>query len=142
MPRALVPEPAVLDWRASRDFYVDVLGFSVVYDRPNEEFAYLRLGAADLMIDQIGRGRSFDGGHLPDARPFGRGMNLQIAVPSVATLLASIKRQGLPLFLPQEEKWYRRKDDEVGQLQFIVADPDGYLLRFCEDLGTRPAAAR
>jgi hypothetical protein len=28
----------------------------------------------------------------------------------------------------------------VGNRQFVVADPDGYLLRFHEALGTRPAA--
>ncbi len=44
---------------------------------------------------------------------------------------------GYPLYLPLEEKWYRKGETEVGNRQFVVADPDGYLLRFYEDLGTR-----
>ncbi|CCF18235.1 conserved protein of unknown function [Pseudorhizobium banfieldiae] len=31
---ALVPELAVSDWRTSRAFYSDVIGFSVRYERP------------------------------------------------------------------------------------------------------------
>ena len=41
------------------------------------------------------------------------------------------------LFLEVEEKWYRVDDQEAGNRQFLVMDPDGYLLRFTEDLGVR-----
>lgn len=140
MSNALVPEFAVSDWRRSRSFYREILGFECVYERPEEGFCYLRLGEAELMIDQIGEGRSFDGGHLPDARPFGRGLNVQIRVHSVAPMLDALARAGYPLFLPVEEKWYRADCMERGNRQFIVADPDGYLLRFFEDLGERPVA--
>ena len=30
----------------------------------------------------------------------------------------------------REESWYRRGSEENGNRQFVVADPDGYLLRF------------
>ena len=103
---------------------------------PEEGFCYLALGEAELMLDQIGLGRDFGGDHAPTSRPFGRGVNLQIRVPSIAPLLAALA--GTPLSLPPEERWYRREDHEVGQRQFVVADPDGYLLRFYEDLGRRP----
>ncbi|MFD2173284.1 bleomycin resistance protein [Rhodobacter lacus] len=138
MSNALVPELAVSDWRRSKAFYCAQLGFSCAYERPEEGFCYLRLGEAELMLDQIGAGRSFDGGHLPSAYPFGRGVNLQIRVPALAPLHAALARHGTPLFLPVEEKWYRTGATESGNRQFIVADPDGYLLRFFEDLGTRP----
>ena len=46
---------------------------------------------------------------------------------------------GHALFLPLEEKWYRRDDVEIGVRQFIVQDPDGYLLRLSEGIGTRSA---
>jgi hypothetical protein len=39
--------------------------------------------------------------------------------------------------MPMEEKWYRANDTQLGNRQFIVQDPDGYLLRFFQDLGTR-----
>lgn len=135
---ALVPELAVSDCAASLRFYRDLLGFSVRYARPEEGFAYLEREGAELMLDQIGLGRTFDGGHGPEVRPFGRGVNLQIAVSAVAPLLQALEGAGIALLLPLEERWYRRGAEEVGNRQFIVADPDGYLLRFAEDLGARP----
>jgi hypothetical protein len=47
----------------------------------------------------------------------------------------------IPLYLPLEEKWYRRDGTEVGNRQFVVADPDGYLVRPFEDLGERASSA-
>jgi len=136
---ALVPELAVSDWRTSRAFYCDLVGFEVAYERPEEGFSYLVLGDAQLMIDQIGIGRTFGIDEAPLERPFGRGLNLQIRVPDVSAILQRLSAAGVPLYLPLEEKWYRRDDLEVGNRQFVVADLDGYLLRLYEDLGERSA---
>lgn len=137
MPNALVPEFAVSDFVTSRAFYCDVLGFTCVYDRPEEGFAYLALGQAELMIDQIGAGRTFDDGHLPSRYPFGRGLNVQIEVQEIAPMLTALGAANNALYLEPEDKWYRKGDKEVGNRQFVVADPDGYLLRFFESLGER-----
>ena len=138
---ALVPEFAVSDWLKSRRFYCDLIGFSVRYERPEEGFCYLELGDAGLMIDQIGIGRTFSIDGAPLEKPFGRGLNLQIRVTDVTAILKRLAEAGVDLYLPLEEKWYRRDDIEVGNRQFVVADPDGYLLRLFEDLGQRAAAA-
>lgn len=139
MANALVPELAVSDWKQSKRFYCDVLGFTCQNERPEEGFCYLALGGAELMIDQIGTGRTFDGGHCPSNHPFGKGLNLQIEVADITPLLSGLKSADYPLFLPVEEKWYRVRNAEEGNLQFLVADPDGYLLRFFQNLGARPA---
>lgn len=141
MSPSLVPELEVTDTPASLAFYTQVLGFAVVYDRPDEGFAYLRLGTAELMLDQYSLGRTFDTSDAPMTRPFGRGVNLQIRVDDLGPMLANIAAAGLPLHLPLEDRWYRRGDVETGNRQFIVADPDGYLLRFFQDLGERPLPA-
>lgn len=91
------------------------------------------------MLDQLGLGRDFDPGLRPADRPFGRGLNLQIEVPAIAPLLAALAAAGHPLHLPPEDRWYRTGAVQRGNRQFVVADPDGYLLRFYHDLGTRPA---
>lgn len=135
---ALIPELAVTDYQTSLHFYRDILGWQVLYTRPEEGFAMLALGEAQLMIDAITHGRNFDATLGPDDRPFGRGLNLEIDVPAIGPMLASLKQHGHALHLPPEEAWYRTGDHMVGQHQFIVADPDGYLLRFVESLGTRP----
>ena len=89
------------------------------------------------MIDQVGLGRTFELVEAPLDRPFGRGLNLQIRVPQVPSILDRLETAGVSLYLPLEEQWYRRDDHEVGNRQFVVTDPDGYLLRLFEDLGMR-----
>ena len=139
MPNTLVPELAVSDWERSCHFYVTVLGFSVAYDRPEDGFSYLTLGDVELMIDQIGLGRDFDDGHLPREYPFGRGVNLQIRVDDIDALARRVAEHGHAFYLPLENRWYRKGDIETGNRQFVVPDPDGYLLRFYQDLGERVA---
>lgn len=75
----------------------------------------------------------------PLEQPFGRGINLQTTVDDVAPILASLDAAGWPLFLALEEVWYRAGTSETGVRQFLVQDPDGYLVRFSQDLGLRPA---
>ena len=45
---------------------------------------------------------------------------------------------GWPIFVEPEEKWYRAGDVEIGVRQFLVQDPDGYLVRLQEEIGERP----
>jgi catechol 2,3-dioxygenase-like lactoylglutathione lyase family enzyme len=133
---ALVPEFSISDFKKSLNFYTKILGFSVAYKREEEGFAFLVLGNAQIMIDEIGKGRTWQTGKLE--YPLGRGINFQIEVESIALLLKKLKENNINLFLEVEEKWYRKDDIEVGNRQFLVEDPDGYLLRFTEDLGERP----
>ena len=89
------------------------------------------------MIDQIGEGRTFDDGHLPEKYPFGKGLNVQIQVDEIKPLIDGLAHAKIPLYLAVEDKWYRKGDFEVGNRQFVVADPDGYLLRFFQALGSK-----
>lgn len=134
MASLIVPEFAVSDVIRSRSFYCDILGFECVYDRPEEGFCYLTLDGADLMLDQIGDGRTFEEVHLPTGYPFGKGVNIQIQVKAIAPLVTALGAAKVRLFLDVEDRWYRRGELEVGNRQFVVPDPDGYLLRFFEPL--------
>lgn len=125
----LVPELIVSDIGSSVEFYTRLLGFDVMFDRPEERFAYLDRQGAQLMLEQP-TNRSFLLGDLQF--PYGRGMNLQIEVDDLDALYDSVVKAGGRLALPLEEKWYGVGDDSFGQRQFVVADPDGYLLRFCQ----------
>ena len=131
----LVPELDVSDLDVSLAFY-GTLGFVPRYTRPEERFAYLELDGIDLMIEEAGGpGRRFRTGPL--TYPFGRGVNFQIEVTDVDTLMARIRAAGHAPFVPIEERWYETDRGWTGNRQFVVADPDGYLLRFCQDLGMR-----
>ena len=131
----LVPELICSDIERSLRFYVDVLGFTVLYARTEERFAYLDYEGAQLMLEQS-TGRRFLVGALE--QPFGRGMNLQIEVSDVMLVYERVRRSNAGVLIPMEEKWYRADDLELGNRQFVVQDPDGYLLRFFKDLGSRP----
>lgn len=131
----LVPELYVKDIRRSLHFYLELLDFSIVYQREEENFAYLKRENAELMLDQIEKSRDWITGELN--YPLGIGINLQIEVSDVSALRRRLIDREIEPFLEMEEKWYRRDDYYVGNKQFLVQDPDGYLLRFYQDLGGR-----
>lgn len=133
----LVPELDVSDLSTSLHFYVELAGFKVLYERPEERFAFLTLDGVELMLQEAnGPGRRFR--TAPLQRPFGRGVNFQIEVTAAAKLAERFESAGFEIVLALEEKWYRVADHTAGQLQFVVADPDGYLLRFAERLAEHP----
>jgi catechol 2,3-dioxygenase-like lactoylglutathione lyase family enzyme len=131
---ALVPELGVSEIRKSLSFWCDLLGFETAYDRPDARFAYLVRGPLQVMLCEL-NGRW----EVAEMQcPFGRGINLQMMVERIGPILASLDQAGWPLYEQPNEAWYRVGDRERGQLEFLVQDPDGYLIRFYEHLGTRP----
>jgi catechol 2,3-dioxygenase-like lactoylglutathione lyase family enzyme len=124
---ALVPELLVSDIAKSLRFWCDVCGFTVLFDRPDEGFAYLDLDGAQIMLDEIGKTRDWVAGPLES--PFGRGMNIFVRVQAIEPVLAALTQADWPLFLEPEQKWYRAGDIETGVHQFLVQDPDGYRSR-------------
>jgi lactoylglutathione lyase len=132
----LVPEFVCSNFAESHRFYTELLGFRVLYSRPEERFAYLDRDGAELMLEQsVSQGRLSPRAEL--AYPFGRGINFQIQVSDVEPLHAAVLAAGVAIYLPLEERWYRRHDDEIGVRQFAIQDPDGYLLRFSQMIGER-----
>ena len=133
----VVPELDVTNLDQALSVYIGVFGFRCVVTRPKERFAYLVRERAHLMLEEAaGPGRRFH--TAPLAIPFGRGVNLQIEVSDATKLHAAVLASDLVIHVPLEERWYRQGDAEAGLVQFVVADADGYLLRFATDLGRRP----
>ncbi len=118
-----------------------MLGFEIQYQREEEGFAMLERQGARIMLDEIkkealvGLGRTWLSGPLEI--PFGRGINLEIHTVKINELFAHVQKAGARIFLPIEEKWYRVNQIEICNRQFIVLDPDGYMLRFAEYLSER-----
>jgi catechol 2,3-dioxygenase-like lactoylglutathione lyase family enzyme len=52
---SLVPELMCRDPAASRAFYVDLVGFSIRYERPESDFVFLDLEGAQIMLCPIPR---------------------------------------------------------------------------------------
>lgn len=135
MPK-LIPELKVLNFQKSLEFYVKFAEFEILYDRPEEEFAMISKNGAQIMIEGISsERRSWRVGALE--YPLGRGVNFQIQVSDVNGLYENFKENKTPIFFEMEDKWYLKNNVEIGNRQFLVQDPDGYLLRFFQDLGER-----
>lgn len=133
----LVPEFKVTNFEKSLDFYTRLCEFKVHYDRPEEKFAMLERDGAMLMIELM---EAQDRWAVGERKyPLGQGINFQIEVKNVDVLYGNFKNDNYPIFFDMEEKWYRMDNTEGGNRQFLVQDPDGYLLRFFQDLGSRPA---
>jgi len=137
----LTPELCCSNIKISLAFYTKILGFEIQYQREEEGFAMLERQGSRIMLDEInnnsaeGTNRTWILAALE--KPFGRGMNLEIRTTQIDELYTYVQQSGATIFLPIEEKWYRVNDIEVGNRQFIVLDPDGYMLRFAQDLGDR-----
>jgi catechol 2,3-dioxygenase-like lactoylglutathione lyase family enzyme len=131
----LVPEITVMNLAKSLEFY-KIIGFSVRFERDLPAFAYIELGQAQLMLEEE---HDSDWNVLPLDRPLGRGINFQIEVPDIKSLVNAFHKMNIPLFREAKETWYPVSSLlEEGQLEFLVQDPDGYLLRFAQYLGSRP----
>ena len=120
----LVPELLVTELHRSLDFWCRLCGFTIAYDRPEGGFAYLHRGGSQVMLEEW-------------TQPGRRWMNFQVEVNDLSPLLSAMDREKWPLYAGLEEKWYRAGNLEAGMMQFLVQDPDGYLLRFQKLLGVR-----
>ncbi len=132
----LVPELTVSDVEASLSFYVAV-GFTVRFRRTQPEFVYIELGEAQLMLEQE---HASAWNVAPLDRPFGRGINFQIEVPSVSDVAERLKQAGYGLYREPKESWYSvSESQQKGQIELLAQDPDGYLMRFAQILESREA---
>lgn len=130
----LVPELTVKDVVASLHFYL-ADGFTVRFHRVNPEFAYIELGQAQLMLEQE---HDTCWNAEPLERPLGRGVNLQIETTDVAAITTRLLEAGYCLYREPKENWYAVSESrEEGQIELLAQDPDGYLIRFIETLGSR-----
>jgi catechol 2,3-dioxygenase-like lactoylglutathione lyase family enzyme len=125
---ALVPELSVSNIQESKHFYLDILGFHLEYERIENKFAFLSLGGAQIMIEEINE--NWNTAALE--YPLGRGINLQISVRDVEALCQRLKYNQVPLFKEIFVSCYKVNDGIVNEKEILVQDPDGYLLRFSE----------
>ncbi|MED3998259.1 VOC family protein [Peribacillus frigoritolerans] len=129
----LVPELSVSDINKSLNFYLNILSFKLEYQRPEDKFAMLSLNDCQIMIEEING--YWQTGEL--SYPFGRGINFQITVSDINELYKSLRKHQYPIKMEIQKNWYRADTKLRGQKEFLIMDPDGYLLRFVQSLGER-----
>lgn len=120
----LIPELSVSDFSKSLWFYTKVLLFKIEYRRDEDKFAFLSFQGSQIMIEEVNN--NFKTGKL--VYPFGRGINFQIEVDDIDSILDRLKKQKYPITIMPKENWYRMDDVLLGVREFLITDPDGYLL--------------
>lgn len=129
----LVPELSVSNFEKSLEFYKKILGFKVEYQREKSKFAYLSFQGSQIMIEEVN-----DNWKTGDLEyPFGRGINFQIEVKDIEPIVRSLKKNKCNLFRNSKDNWYRKANKLLGCREFLMQDPDGYLLRFSQNIGTK-----
>ncbi|MFQ9516654.1 MAG: bleomycin resistance protein [Eubacterium sp.] len=124
----LIPELTVSDIEKSKQFYTDILGFKIEYERSENKFVFLSLGEAQIMLEEENGNWSI--GELK--YPFGNGVNFQIEVDNLEQIVTTIKAKGIELFKDIFCSKYQCGNFVYVEKEFLILDPDGYMLRFSE----------
>ena len=129
-----IPELSVTNLEISLKFY-KTARFKIEYDRPENKFAFISLGEIQFMLQEITDNDKWD--IAPLSYPFGNGINFQLEVENLDEIYKSFKNSNYEITFDIEENWYRQDNKLLGNKEFLIQDPDGYLLRFSEDLGEK-----
>lgn len=125
---SLIPELTVADIEITKHFYVNVLQFKVEYERSEDQFVFLSYENNQMMFEQ-------ENGHWNVGvleYPYGRGINFEMTVSDVEGLYKRILDYGIKPFREIKISRYRNGDEDIVQKEFLIQDPDGYLLRFTD----------
>ena len=122
----MIPELSVFDIEQTRRFYND-LGFKIEYERPEEKFVFMSFQDSQFMFEQI-HDNGWNIGEL--IYPLGRGINFSIAVDDIEGLYKLVKTLNIEIYRELNRSIYQVNGTEETQTEFLIQDPNGYLLRF------------
>ena len=122
----LIPELSVFDILQTKNFYKE-LGFKIEYERQKEKFIFMSFQDSQFMFEQI-HDEGWNTGEL--IYPLGRGINFSIAVDDIENLYTLVKSKKLEIYKKLTKSAYLVNGIEEIQMEFLMQDPNGYLLRF------------
>ena len=122
---SLIPELSVSNIETSRKFYEDI-GFKLEYERKEDKFCFMSLEKNQIMIQE--QNDNWTVGKME--YPFGRGINISMRVEDVEKMYVALKQKNIKMYLDLEVHHYRADDTVYDDREFLIQDPDGYLLRF------------
>lgn len=133
----LIPEFTVSNLKKSIEFYVDLLGFEIKYERKENLFVFIQIEDVQFMLQENNDADKEKWNVSRLEYPYGRGINFQIELNNIDEIYNRLIESNYPIAFDMEENWYRQDNKLLGNKEFLVQDPDGYLLRFCVDLGEK-----
>jgi catechol 2,3-dioxygenase-like lactoylglutathione lyase family enzyme len=119
----LVTEIVVKDIQRSTSFY-RLLGFTLLRD--GGDFVELTWEDHRLFLAQPSAFHEVDSAKLSPVLQFPRA-NVRVMVPNVDDYWSRVNKMGAQIIVPIADRYYGLRD-------FIVADPDGFGLRFASKL--------
>ena len=122
---SLIQELSVTDIEKSKGFYLN-LGFKVMYEKKEDKFCFLYLEDNQIMIEEINN--NWNVGEMK--YPFGNGINISMTVSDIDSFYENIISKKFVLFRKIKTSKYRVDDIIYEDKEFLLQDPDGYLLRF------------
>ena len=122
---SLIPELSVTNIEKSKEFYLN-LGFKIMYERKEDKFCFLYLEDNQIMIEEINN--NWNVGEMK--YPFGNGINISMTVSDIDSFYEKIISKKVVLFRKIKTSKYRVDDIIYEDKEFLLQDPDGYLLRF------------
>lgn len=129
-----IPEFSVTNLANSLKFY-ETIGFKINYQRVEYKFAFISLDNIQFMLQELSDENKWE--LAPLTYPFGNGINFQLEVSNIDIIYNSLKNNNYKIVFDIEENWYRQDNKLLGNKEFLVQDPDGYLLRFSQDIGQK-----
>ena len=121
----LIPELSVTNIDKSKEFSLN-LGFKIMYERKEDKFAFLELEGNQLMIEEIND--NWNTGKLE--YPFGRGINISMTVSDIDNYYQELVNKNITFFKDIMTNEYDVNDKTYLDKEFLIQDPDGYLLRY------------
>ena len=122
----MIPELSVFDINKTKKFY-SRLGFKIEYERNDERFVFMSFQGSQFMFEQI-HDDGWNTGEL--SYPLGRGINFSIAVEDVEGIYKLVKTLNFEIYRELTRNQYQVNGAEETQIEFLIQDPNGYLLRF------------
>ena len=122
---SLIPELSVSNIENSKRFYEN-LGFKIIYERIEDKFCFMQLEDNQIMIEE--QNNNWNVGKLE--YPYGNGINISMSINDVEKLYGDLKLKQVKLFMDLKVNEYRVDNVVFQDKEFLVQDPDGYLLRF------------
>lgn len=125
---AMIPELSVFDIEQTKEFYLTSLEFVLEYQRPEEKFIFLSFGDSQMMFEELNE-NGWNTGNMQ--YPLGQGVNFSIEVKEdIESYYQRLKARDVSFYRELTTAHYNVNGTICSPQQFIVQDPNGYLLRF------------
>ena len=122
---SLIPELSVSNIENSKKFYQN-LGFEIMYERKEDKFCFIQLEKNQIMLQE--NNDNWVVGKME--YPYGNGINISMSINEVEGLYNTIKNKKIKFFMELKISEYKVNDKIFKDKEFLIQDPDGYLLRF------------